>query len=281
MSRNIYTPHLARIKSVRDEGEGIKSFRLEFEDSKFGESFAFQPGQFIELTVFGIGEAPFSITSSPVSKGYLEISVAAVGEVTSVLHLKKEGELVGVRGPYGNGFPFDEVKDRDILFVGGGIGLAPLRPLINQMFAYRDSFHRITILYGARTPQLLCFREELEAWGKMKDSEVLLIVDVPDDGWEGNVGVVTSLLPKVKINAGKATAFVCGPPVMIRFTIQELLGMGFAEDDIITSMERRMECGLGKCGHCNIGKAYVCLDGPAFSFRQLKELEKDIWGQPK
>ena len=135
MSRNVYTPHLARIKSVIDEAEGIKSFKLEFEDSKLAESFDYCPGQFIEVTVFGVGEAPLSITSSPVNKGYLEISVAAVGEVTSALHLKNEGELVGVRGPYGNGFPFDEVKGRDILFVGGGIGLAPLRPLINRMFA--------------------------------------------------------------------------------------------------------------------------------------------------
>lgn len=276
MNRNVYTPHLARIKSVRDEAEGIKSFKLEFEDSKLGELFDYRPGQFIEVTVFGIGEAPFSITSSPVNKGYLEISVAAVGEVTRALHLEKEGGLVGVRGPYGNGFPFDEVTDRDILFVGGGIGLAPLRSLINQMFAYRDNFHKITILYRAKTPQLLCFREELEAWGKMRDSEVLLSVDIPDEGWKGNIGVVTSLLPKVNIDVGKTTAFVCGRPAMTRFTIQVLISMGFAEDNIITSMERRMECGLGKCGHCSIGKTHVCLDGPVFRYRQLKELEENI-----
>jgi NAD(P)H-flavin reductase len=277
MNGNVYAPKLVRIKSVRDEAKGIKSFELEFQDSKRGESFDYHPGQFIELTVFGMGEAPFSITSSSLNKGCLEISVAAVGEVTEALHLKKEGELLGIRGPYGNGFPFDEVKDRNILFIGGGIGLAPLRPLINQMFAYRDSFREITLLYGARTPELLCFREELEAWSKMKDAEVLLTVDVPDDGWQGNVGVVTSLLSKIKIDDVKrTTAFVCGPPIMIRFTIRDLLKMCFAEDDIITSMERRMECGLGKCGHCSIGKAHVCTDGPVFSYRQLKELEENI-----
>ena len=277
MSRNVYVPKLARIKSVRDEAEGIKSFKLEFQDSKLRESFGYRPGQFIELTVIGMGEAPFSITSSPMNKGCLGISVAKVGEVTEALHLKKEGELLGIRGPYGNGFPLDEVKDRNILFVGGGIGLAPLRSLISQMFAYRDSFRRITLLYGARTPELLCFMEELEAWSKMKNTEVLLTVDVPDDGWQGNVGVVTSLLSKINIDDMKiTTAFVCGPPIMIRFTIRDILRMGFADDDIIISMERRMECGLGKCGHCGIGRAHVCTDGPVFSYRQLKELEENI-----
>jgi len=276
MDCNIYAPQLAKIKSVRDEAEGIKSFKIEFEQENLRESFSYRPGQFIELTVFGVGEAPFSITSSPVDKGCVEISVVNVGEVTDALHLKKEGEIVGLRGPYGNGFPFDEVKGRDILFIGGGIGLAPLRPLINQMFADRDSFRKMTILYGARTPQLLCFREELKAWARKSDSEVLLTVDAPDDEWQGNVGVVGSLLPQVEIDAERSTAFVCGPPIMIHFVIQDLLKTGFAEDNIITSMERRMECGLGKCGHCSIGKADVCIDGPVFSYRQLKALKKSI-----
>jgi NAD(P)H-flavin reductase len=276
MNNNIYTPQLARIKSARDEADGIKSFTLEFEDEKLRESFSHRPGQFIELTVFGVGEAPISITSSPADKGFLEISVVNVGEVTAALHLKKEGELVGLRGPYGNGFPFDDVKGRDILFVAGGIGLAPLRPLINQMFADKDSFRKMTILYGARTPGLLCFREDLTAWAAQKDSAVLLTVDAPDEGWQGNVGVVTSLLPKVEIGAGRTTAFVCGPPIMIHFVIHDLVTRGFAEDDIITSMERRMECGLGKCGHCSIGTAEVCADGPVFSYGQLKELKESI-----
>jgi sulfhydrogenase subunit gamma (sulfur reductase) len=276
MNNNIYTPQLARIKGVRDEADGIKSFTLEFEDEKLRESFSHRPGQFIELTVFGVGEAPFSITSSPADKGRLEISVVNVGEVTAALHLKKEGELVGLRGPYGNGFPFDEVKGRDVLFVGGGIGLAPLRPLINQMFADRDSFRKITIFYGARTPGLLCFREDLAAWAAQKESVVLVTVDAPDDGWQGKVGVVTSLLPTVEIEAEKTTAFVCGPPIMIHFAIQDLVKMGFTEDTIITSMERRMECGLGKCGHCSIGTAEVCTDGPVFSYGQLKQLKESV-----
>ncbi len=275
--KNIYAPHLVTIKKVRDEAEGIKTFTLAFKDSAVGEAFAYRPGQFGEVTVFGVGEAPISITSSPASKGYLELAVAGVGKVTRALHLKQEGDTIGFRGPYGNGFPFDEVKGNDILFVAGGIGLAPLRSLINQMFAERDKFGKISILYGARYPALLCFRDEFERWAGFANAEVLLTVDTaPDNGWRGNIGVVGSLLPKTKIDPKNTVAFVCGPPIMIHFVILDLLKMGFGKDRIITTMERRMECGLGKCGHCNIGKEYVCLDGPVFSYQRLKELGESI-----
>jgi NAD(P)H-flavin reductase len=276
MSKNIYAPELSVIKRVRDEARGIKTFTVEFKDREVRESFSYRPGQFEEVTVFGVGEAPISITSSPVNKGFLEFSVAAVGNVTRALHFKKEGDLIGLRGPYGNGFPFDESKGKHILFVGGGIGLAPLRSLINQLFAQRSDFGKISILYGAREPALLCFMDEIGMWGKVENSEVLLTVDVPDAEWRGNVGVVGSLLPKAKIDVENTVAFVCGPPIMIHFVILDLLKMGFGEGGIITTMERRMECGIGKCGHCNIGKAYVCLDGPVFSYRQLKELGEPI-----
>jgi NAD(P)H-flavin reductase len=203
--------------------------------------------------------------------------VAKVGKLTQALHLKREGDTVGFRGPYGNGFPFDEVADKDILFVAGGIGLAPLRSLINQMFAERAKFGRISILYGARYPALLCFRDELSRWAELENSEVLLTVDnAPDNGWQGNIGVVGSLLPKVKLDIESTVSFVCGPPIMIHFVILDLLKIGLPEDRIITTMERRMECGLGKCGHCNIGEKYVCLDGPVFSCQQLRELGENI-----
>jgi len=276
MDKNIYTPDLAIIEKISDEAEGIKTFTLEFKDPEIKESFDYRPGQFVELTIFGVGEAPISITSSPVNKGYLELSVAAVGKVTRALHLRKEKDVVGLRGPYGNGFPLNEVKSKNILFVGGGIGLAPLRSLINQMFAQRSDFAKISILYGARMPGILCFMDDLERWGKVENSEVLLTVDVPDANWKGNVGVVGSLLPSVTIDLETTVAFVCGPPIMIHFIILDLLKMGFGEDKIITTMERRMECGLGKCGHCNIGKSYVCLDGPVFSYQQLRELGENI-----
>jgi len=267
---------LAIITKVCDEAAGIKTFTLEFKEPEIQKSFDYRPGQFVELTVFGVGEAPISITSSPVNKGYLELTVAAVGKVTRALHLRKEKDVAGLRGPYGNGFPFDEVKGKNILFVGGGIGAAPLRSLINQMFAYRDNFAKISILYGAREPGLLCFIDDLEGWGKTENSEVLLTVDAPDAKWRGNVGVVGSLLPKINIDIKNTVAFICGPPIMIHFVLLDLLKMGFEEEQIITTMERRMECGVGKCGHCNIGKSYVCLDGPVFSYHQLRELGEDI-----
>lgn len=277
MTENIYAPHLVTIEKVRDEAEGVKTFTLTFKDQTVGEAFDYRPGQFGEVTVFDVGEAPISITSSPANKGYFELSVAGVGKVTRALHLKREGDLIGFRGPYGNGFPFGEVESNDVLFVAGGIGLAPLRSLINQMFTERNKFGKISILYGARYPALLCFRDELSRCAKLENSEVLLTVDTaPDNGWQGNVGVVGSLLPKVKINIENTVAFVCGPPIMIHFVIIDLLKMGFGQDRIITTMERRMECGLGKCGHCNIGEKYVCLDGPVFSYQQLKELGESI-----
>ncbi|MCD6230539.1 MAG: FAD/NAD(P)-binding protein [Dehalococcoidia bacterium] len=277
MTENIYAPHLVTIEKIRNEAEGVKTFTLTFKDPVERESFNYRPGQFGEVTVFGAGEAPISITSSPVNKGYFELSVAGVGKVTQALHLKREGDIIGFRGPYGNGFPFDEVKSNDILFVAGGIGLAPLRSLINQMFSERNKFGKISILYGARYPALLCFRDDISRWAELKNSEVLLTVDTaPDNGWQNNIGVVGSLLPKINMNIENTTAFVCGPPIMIHFIILDLLKLGFKKDRIITTMERRMECGLGKCGHCNIGEKYVCLDGPVFSYQQLEELGENI-----
>jgi sulfhydrogenase subunit gamma (sulfur reductase) len=277
MTENIYAPHLITIKKVRDEAEGIKTFTLEFNDAKMRKSFAYRPGQFGEVTIFGVGEAPISITSSPSMKGYLELSVAGVGKVSRAMHEKKEGDVIGFRGPYGNTFPFDEVAGKDILYVAGGIGLAPLRSLINQMFAERKKFGKISILYGCRYPKMLCFMDDLDKWGKVPNSEVLRTVDTdPEKNWRENVGVVGSLLPKIKLDLKSTVAFVCGPPIMIHFVILDLLKLGFTGDSIITTMERRMECGLGKCGHCNIGEKYVCFDGPVYSYQKLKELGEEI-----
>ena len=273
MDTNIYMPRTAVIESVRDEAENVKTFTLKLKDAETAEAFQFLPGQFIELTVFGTGEAPFSITSAPDDGPGFELTIAAVGELTEVLHQKRERDLVGVRGPYGNGFPCDQVKGRDLLFIGGGIGLAPLRSLIKKVMAERSDFGRVTVLYGARNPHLLCFRSDLEAWGRVQDAEVMLTVDAPDDGWDGHVGTVTSLLSKIDVEVDRATAFVCGPPVMIGFAVEELLALGFAGDDIITSLERRMECGVGKCGHCNVGSAHVCMEGPVFTFTQVQALK--------
>jgi sulfhydrogenase subunit gamma (sulfur reductase) len=269
---NIYLPRMAVIQSVRDEAENVKTFTLKLSDSETAEVFSFRPGQFIELTVFGTGEAPFSITSAPGGGPEFELTIAMVGELTEVLHQKREGDLVGVRGPYGNGFPRDQVKGRDLLFMGGGIGLAPLRSLVKMVMAERSDFGKVTVLYGARNPGLLCFRRDLDDWSRARDSQVMVTVDVPDDGWGGHVGLVTSLLSRADLGVGHATAFVCGPPVMIGFAVKELLALGFEGDDIITSLERRMECGVGKCGHCNVGSAHVCMEGPVFSYTEVQAL---------
>jgi sulfhydrogenase subunit gamma (sulfur reductase) len=277
MTENIYAPHLITIKKVRDEAENIKTFTLEFNDPAMRKSFEYRPGQFGEVTIFGVGEAPISITSSPAMKGYLELSVAGVGKVSRAMHQKKVGDVIGFRGPYGNTFPFDEVAGKDILYVAGGIGLAPLRSLINQMFAERKKFNKIRILYGCRYPKMMCFLDDLDKWGKVPNSEVLMTVDTdPEKCWKANIGVVGSLLPKIDIDLKNTVAFVCGPPIMIHFVILDLLKLGFKGDSIITTMERRMECGLGKCGHCNIGEKYVCFDGPVYSYQKLKELGENI-----
>jgi len=264
------------IKKVREEAEGIKTFTLEFNEPKLQKSFEYKPGQFGEVTIFGVGEAPISITSSPANKGYIELCVAKVGKVTQAMHQKREGEVIGFRGPYGNAFPFNELAGKDILFVGGGIGLAPLRSLINQMFAEREKFGKITILYGCQTPKRLLFMDEVERWGKQPNSQVLFTVDRADDTWQGNVGVITTLFTQVSFDAAKTYAVVVGPPIMYRFVIAECIKKRLADDHIIVSLERRMECGVGKCGHCQISGIYCCMDGPVFTYAQVKSLKEAV-----
>lgn len=270
--KNIYLPQLAEITSIRDETPDVKSFRLAFKNG----GFDYKPGQFVEVSLFGLGECPICICSGPGEvKGSLQITVRRVGSVTNALHSLGVRDEVGIRGPFGNGFPLEAVKGKDILFVGGGIGLPPLRSLISTMLATREDFGKITILYGARTPSDRVYKDELKAWASRGDLEFLETVDVKDETWEGNVGVVTMLLPKVSVDTQKAVAFTCGPPIMIRFVIMDLLKMGFAPRDIISTLERHMKCGVGKCGHCAIGHKYVCLDGPVFSYEQLREMGEE------
>lgn len=274
---NAYLPRAARIVEVREEAEGIKTFTLEVEEAP--SAFRFAPGQFLEVSVFGVGEAPFSISSGPgdgsgSGNGRLEITVAAVGEVTEELHGLGVGDQVGVRGPYGRGFPLEALRGRDILVVAGGIGLAPLRPAIEHVIAHRADFGHLEILYGARNPGLLCFRDHLKSWPDVPETAVRLIVDRAGEGWEGPVGTVTSLLDASSLRPESTSVLVCGPPVMIRHAIEDLVNLGFAPDDIITTLERRMECGVGKCGHCNVGRARVCVDGPVFSYAELLNLDE-------
>jgi len=274
--KNEYLPYPAIIESIRNEGFDTKTFKVVFEDKRLGGSFDYKPGQFVQLSLLGEGEAPISITSSPYNRRFLEFTIRAVGRLTREINQFKPGARIHIRGPYGNSFPFEEVKEKDLYFIAGGIGLPPLRSLINSVFDRREEFGRIKILYGAKTPDELCFKDELKSWQKITDTEVLLTVDNPDEHWKANAGVVTTLWDKTDMSTSDGIAYVCGPPVMIRFVIIELLQSGFKDENIYMSLERYMKCGIGKCGHCNIGAKFVCVDGPVFSYSQTKQLpDKD------
>lgn len=270
--RNLYVPYPAVIKTINEETYDTKTFSLVFQDGKRQQEFRYKPGQFIELSLLGYGESPISIASSPSQIGYIELCVRRVGRVTEALHRLSDNDIVGIRGPFGNGFPVEQMRNKNLVFIGGGLGLAPLRSLIRTVFANRRDFGKVTILYGARTPSDLLFRDELAVWGDTDNAEMLVTVDVGSSEWQGNVGVVTTLFSKTAISAQNAVAIICGPTVMFRFVIQELFKIGFAEEAIMLTLERFMKCGIGKCGHCNIGPKYVCLDGPVFSYKELKGL---------
>ena len=235
-----------------------------------------KPGQFVELSIFGIGEAPISISSSPTKKGSFELAVRNVGNVTNALHNLDIGATVGIRGPFGNGFPVDNLKGKDIVIVAGGIGLFPLRSLINYILDKRSEFGRLIILSGSRTPQERMFVNELEKWHKREDVELLETVDEGDEEWTGHVGVVTTLSSEVHIDPEKIFAVVVGPPVMYKFVVAECHKKGIPDERIIMSLERRMKCGIGKCGHCQINGVYVCQEGPVFTYAEVKKLREAI-----
>jgi NAD(P)H-flavin reductase len=271
MVANIYLPHPVSIKEVKQESDDIKTFTLYFKDESVRNRFTFRPGQFLFVSVFNFGEAPISICSSPTfSKGF-QLSIKKVGTLTGEIHRYSEGDEIGVRGPYGNGFPLERLYGNDLLFVGGGIGLAPLRSLIQYVLANRSEFGHVTILYGARTPGDIVFKRDLRAWGREKDVEVLMTVDREDSEWKGETGPVTHLWQKTRLSPPNTKVIICGPPVMISYVVFDLLKMGFAEEDIITTLERNMKCGVGKCGHCSIGSKLTCIHGPVFTYQEMKE----------
>jgi NAD(P)H-flavin reductase len=267
---SIYLPQPARIVGVRPLTALEKLFTLELPN---GLSLGHRPGQFVEVSLFGVGEAPISISSSPSrSNGTFELCVRRAGDLTGMLHQMAAGRTVGVRGPFGRGFPIEQFRGKDLLFAPGGLGLAPLRSLINQVLDERGKYGRVTILYGAKHPSELLFTDELAEWAKRGDVEVRVTVDRPDAEWTGNVGVITTLFPKVQVYARNTVAVVCGPPVMYRFVLMELLGKGIPEGNIFLSLERRMKCGVGKCGHCQINQIYTCQSGPVFPYAEIKGL---------
>lgn len=272
--QNIYQPHLMTVERITQETSDVRTFRLAFQDDKVRERVEFQPGQFGVFSVFGQGEAPFGIANSPTRAGHIECSIKQAGKVTEAFHALNTGDTVGFRGPYGRAFPIEEMRGKNLVFVGGGIGMAPLRSLLWNCIDTREDFGDITLVYGARSTADLVYKQELREWVAMEGINAVLTVDPggEDPAWEGEVGFVPPVLEKVSPSPENATVITCGPPIMIKFVLLSLTKMGFAPDQIITTLEMKMKCGLGKCGRCNIGHKYVCKDGPVFTYAQLKEL---------
>jgi sulfite reductase subunit B len=270
----LFLPTFVEILKIEPLTALEKVFTLSLPD---GLPLGHRPGQFVEVTVLGIGEAPISISSSPSrSSESFELCVRKVGDVTSALHQLRVGDQVGIRGPFGRGFPVEKFRGKDLLFAPGGLGLAPLRSLINQVLDERAMFGRVTILYGARTPGELLFKDELKRWAERGDVELLLTVDRGDEGWTGNTGVITTLFRNISVYPRNTVAVTCGPPVMYRFVLMELFGKGISEGNIWLSLERKMKCGIGKCGHCQINNVYACQSGPVFSYKEIKGLEEAL-----
>jgi sulfhydrogenase subunit gamma (sulfur reductase) len=271
---HLFMPVVAKIKSVVQLTALEKVFTIQLPQ---GMSLDHRPGQFVEVSMLGTGEAPISISSSPSrSNGTFELCVRKVGDVTQAIHRLQTGDMLGVRGPFGHGFPYEKFRGKDILFAPGGLGLAPLRSLINQVLDERALYGRVIILYGARNPSELLFKDELELWSKREDVELMVTVDRGDESWKGHTGVITTLFRDVSVNPRNTIAITCGPPVMYKFVLMELQGKGILEGNIYLSLERKMKCGIGKCGHCQINNVYACQSGPVFSYREIKGLEEAL-----
>jgi sulfhydrogenase subunit gamma (sulfur reductase) len=274
----LLVPMICKIDKVIQETPDIRTYRLKFKEEGLMEKFTWQPGQFVEFSLLGSGECTFCIASSVTRKGYFDCSIKRAGIVTADIHSQlDEGDEVGIRGPYGNWFPVEDLKGKNLLFVGGGIGLAPLRSLIQYCIDHRADYKDFTILYGARTSADLCYKDEIREWQADPSLKVVLTIDKPEETWTTNVGVVPKILEEVvKPVIENTKVITCGPPIMIKYTILSLKKLGFADADIITTLEMKMQCGLGKCGRCNIGSTYVCKDGPVFTNEQLQGLPDEF-----
>ncbi len=272
--RNLYIPYQMRIAKVTEEAPGVRTFRLEFVNPQDAERFSFKAGQFGEYSVYGEGESTFCIASPPTRKGYIECTFRQAGRVTSALADRDEGDIVGFRGPYGNIFPIEQWHGKKLLFIAGGIALPPMRCVIWNCLDLRDKYGDVTIIYGARTVADLVYKQELAEWGSRSDVKLFTTVDpggqTPE--WKGKVGFVPTILEQVAPAANDTIAIVCGPPIMIKLTMPVLAKLNFTPEQIYTTLENRMKCGLGKCGRCNVGKVYVCKDGPVFTLAQLNQL---------
>jgi len=276
---NPYVPDLAIITKITIENEvnDIKTFELVFENPEAMENFKYRCGQFAEISVFGAGECPIGIASSPADEDYIQFTVKKVGVVTTALHNCEEGAVIGVRGPYGNGFSLERMEGRDVVIVGGGFAFTTLRSLTGFVLheANRGKFKDLTVIYGARNPGELIYKYDLETWANRNDVNLNVTIDRAVPGWTGLVGFVPAVLKEAAPNSDNAIAVVCGPPAMIRFTMPVINELGFSPEDVYLSLEMRMKCGIGKCGRCNIGNKFVCKDGPVFSYKELQMMPKE------
>jgi len=273
--RLVAIPEIAVIDEVKDEIREVKTFFMSFEDKEIENNFKIKSGQFIMCTVFGAGEFAVSLPSSPENDRF-HISVRSVGKVTKALHDLKAGDKLGIRGPFGNGFPFEEIKGQNVIYVAGGIGIMPLRSSIVHVLQHRKDFGRIIVIYGARSPEDLMYQNDLKTWQAAPGFETFIAIDNPAPGWNGPTGFVNTLIGKANIPFENTIAFVCGPPVMFNSVIKELMDRGLSDDCIFSTLERHMKCGYGKCQHCAIGRTLVCTDGPVYTYRQIKTLGEVI-----
>ena len=272
MNKNLYQPINGEIVDIIDESPTIKSFVVVPE-----EEFQFATGQFVELTLPGEGEAPFTPSSSPAITDKMEISIMKAGRITALLHECKKGQKVGIRGPYGMGYPIEDFAGKEIYIIGGGVGLAPIRSLFLTLVDRIKDFKSVVCRYGAKSPEDFIYKNTLfNSWQKIKGVNMKLTVDKADGQWKDNVGVVTTICAKGDVDVKNAVAVVCGPPIMMKFATMKMLEFGFKGSQIYLSMEKNMSCGIGKCGHCMLGKYYVCKDGPVFTYDQIKKYP-NIW----
>ena len=273
MNQNPMIPSLGKLLEVRDLATDIKLFRIKMLDGGSKAFHTFQPGQFAFVSAFGLGEAPFGIANTSGRGPVIDFAIARLGSVTTALHELGEGDIVGVRGPLGNWFPMKKFIGKNILVLGGGIGGAPLRPVIQYVLDHRSDYGRLTILWAARRPDLLVFTDEYNEWCAAPDTSLHLTVDTADENWKHESGLITHLLEKMSPSPDNAVTITCGPPIMIHFVTKMLQEkMGFAEKDNYVTLEARMHCGLGKCGRCNLGEKLVCVDGPVFNMEEVGEL---------
>jgi len=261
-------PSVGTLVGIKNAAKDIKLFQIEMAEDA---AFEHMPGQFAFVSAFGVGEVPFGLASTAQRTNLLEFAVNRVGTVTDALHAMEPGTHVGIRGPLGNCFPMDQIKGKDIVVLGGGIGGAPLRPVIHTILDNRDQYGNLTILWAARSPDLLVFTDEYEGWAGAPDTELHITVDAGDETWAGNVGLITQLLEKVAPSPDNAVAIICGPPIMIKFTILTLQKLKFDSEQVLMTLEAKMKCGIGKCGRCNMGEKFVCIHGPVFWYTEVAD----------